>query len=916
MIVHRTIAILVMSLVCWGSAQAATLVVTSPADSGAGTLREALANANNGDRIILDALSSSITVFSTLNVYDQVQIIGNGNTVGSTGAGSGVRIFTLNSVAGGTTITGLAIVSGEYGVSLQGPGCTIYNCRVGTDWADSSSRGNGSGILVGAADQRIGLPGIPNIISGNVTYGIYCTTNTERTIIQNNWIGLSSSGTALPNSIGVSVDISARQVFIGGDVTAANNVISGNTNQGIYIGTFGNTVAGNFIGVSANGTAAVPNNIGVEINNAPGGNTIGLADSAYYNVIAGNTTRGIHNYMSARTVIRNNFIGKNDLNQTLPNGEGIRLQSSSGCMIGGYQNDNFYHRNVISGNSNNGIYVLPGSNGNTISGNYIGVDNTGTTYTANGTGIYMMGSYNLIGGYTADSDHKLGNIISGNATYGYRDSSGIGNSMVSNFVGLNATGTAAIANLYGVTTGNQTLVGGIFAGYRNVIAGNWAYGVYFSGAVGSTVTGNYIGVGADGSTVIPNGGAGVCFNLAHGNLLGGLSPAERNIICGNSLGVFFRTTSYGNTVVGNWLGVTAGQTAAAIALTHGVYFYAINAPFGNTIGLPSANLGNLIVGTNTAGIFASGAAADYNTWFGNTICGFSGAGIDLNNDGANDDKAAPVINAGNLTSISGTSGNNDAIQVFLADRGTGLAGGSLRLLGTTTSDGGGNWSFTPTGLSWGDVVCAIATDTVGNSSEFSYNYQLVPVGSSPTFTPTTTWTPAMTLTPTSTQTGTPTPSATPTITRTRTVSPTVTLSATGTSTGTVTPTPTLTPVVSPTPTLTRSATFTATATITLTQTASPTDTPAGSGTLNDRDFLTYPNPAQDRVHFQIRLATAGRVTIVIYNLNGETAAKLSGNLPAGVQIMVWECRNHAPGIYLARILVEGQEKAKVKVALW
>ena len=54
---------------------------------------------------------------------------------------------------------------------------------------------------------------------------------------------------------------------VGGTAAGAGNVISGNTNYGVYLtaGSSGNTVAGNLIGTTAAGDAALANAYGMRI---------------------------------------------------------------------------------------------------------------------------------------------------------------------------------------------------------------------------------------------------------------------------------------------------------------------------------------------------------------------------------------------------------------------------------------------------------------------------------------------------------------------------------------------------------------------------------------------------------------------------------------------------------------------------
>ena len=79
-----------------------------------------------------------------------------------------------------------------------------------------------------------------------------------------------------------------------------------------------------------------------------------------------------------------------------------------------------------------------------------------------------------------------------------------------NYIGLNAAGTASLANhLSGVDIqdGTRNTIGGTTAGARNVISGNASVGVYIhsssaSMGSGNLVAGNYIGTDKGGATAL------------------------------------------------------------------------------------------------------------------------------------------------------------------------------------------------------------------------------------------------------------------------------------------------------------------------------------------------------------------------------------------------------------------------------
>ncbi len=148
---------------------------------------------------------------------------------------------------------------------------------------------------------------------------------------------------------------------------------------------------------------------------------------------------------------------------------------------------------------------------------------------------------------------------------------------------------------------------------------------------------------------------------------------------------------------------------------------------------------------------------------------------------------------------------------------------------------------------------------------------------------------------------TPTPTPSPTIT------PTLTRSVTYTITPTVTATPTITPTPSVTPTRTHSATATLT-------TADPSN-PLSNINLAGKAFLVYPQPGRDHVQFLVNPDHAAVCKVQLMNLAGEPVAVLEESLTSGKAILTWNCRQIAPGLYLARISMDGKEIGKTKVAI-
>ena len=112
-----------------------------------------------------------------------------------------------------------------------------------------------------------------------------------------------------------------------------------------------------------------------------------------------------------------------------------------------------------------------------------------------------------------------------------------GNTVVGNYIGTDVLGVTALPNEWGInikTAGN--VVGGTTAADRNVVSGNNSEGVYLksSGSTNNLIQGNYVGTNAAGDTPLPNGSHGVIiFQDASSNTIGGPTAAHGNVVSGN-----------------------------------------------------------------------------------------------------------------------------------------------------------------------------------------------------------------------------------------------------------------------------------------------------------------------------------------------------------------------------------------------
>lgn len=777
------------------------------------------------------------------------------------GATSGDTIVFNTAVMGGNSITVYSGLNVDKSLTIDGESQQVV---IGA--ASSFILFN----LIALAEGSI-LRNLSLVNSGQAVY----ISGVDNVQILNCRIGVDWSDTTRSNGWGIMVQGCTGTVI---GAAGLGNVISGNSQYGVVLKIATNTVIqGNWIGMDSTGMLARPNQIGIRVLDGSTGTLVGGDRSAGQgNILSGNTPRQIeisnsNGYGGTGSASLNNRVAGNIIGLKADQSaraatnqiEGVHIENSPDNRIGINETGK---GNIIAGNDYADV-VIGQSARTLVQNNLIGITESGTTF-FDMFGVDIDGSVGcLVGGNRADAAHER-NVISGHppmilseAGIRVRGAASTGNTLAGNYIGLAPDGSQPRGNYQGILLedGGGNLIGGPNNGsgslYGNVISGN-DWGVIIQHGTGNTLAGNYIGLDAAGNVAVEND-YGVEMSYGTGNTIGG-PPAERNVISGNAaLGVTLEYGESGAYIYNNYFGTDAGGANAVSA--GGTALRLLSGAHDNLIGSPSLGSGNLIVGAQT-GILLDDSDTDYNCFYANTICSFAntvtGMGISLGS-GANDDKAAPLIAAANTGGISGTGGNNDVIQIFKADRDENYSGGSLTLLGTATANSSGNWNFVPGGgIQPGDYVCALATDGSNNTSAFSANKL---VADAPTPTPTPTSTPTATQTPVDTQT----PAAI------------------------------------------------------ATATATPTETPALSGVdLQGKVALAYPNPGREQINFLIHLEQAAKVEIKIYNLAGERIAGLAENLSAGRgQVLSWDCRNCASGIFLAKVYVKGQERQTIKIAV-
>jgi titin len=410
---------------------------------------------NNG--ITINTSDILVRGLTLMNFYDAGILISGPNAtsnrilgcyigtdaLGSSGQPNGTGIVlssgASNNTIGGSSPAARNLISAnnwDSGVMIQGATTahnTVSGNWIGTDASGHAAIGNinidgsfmavGIRISGGAHDNTIGgTAGAGNVIAGN-DGGIYIDGGSANTVV-GNIVGLAADGqTPLGNPHGgVFLVGSAHDNLIGGATTGSRNVISDN-DIGIYIDSgFKNTIAGNIVGLAADGQTP--------LGNVNGG--IFVVGGAHDNLIGGTAA-------AARNIISGNGQAATSL------GQGIYLSD-------------------------------PNTTNNTIQGNYIGVDLSGNGVGGNyrqGILIALGANSNMVGGTASGA----GNVIAYNGLGGIRLDSDA-NQVIGNLIGVGANRTTPLGNQYnGVRVyGDDNVIGP-----NNLIAHNQLSGIMLNG---------------------------------------------------------------------------------------------------------------------------------------------------------------------------------------------------------------------------------------------------------------------------------------------------------------------------------------------------------------------------------------------------------------------------------------------------
>jgi CSLREA domain-containing protein len=398
-----------------------------------------------------------------------------------------------------------------------------------------------------------------------------------------------------------------------------------------------------------------------------------------------------------------------------------------------------------------GIVVNSGS-GNLVLLNYIGIDPSGSP-DGNRDGVLLGAAGQTIQSNAISANENGLHLLAGNQAI-------FDNRIGTNFVGdASPPGMGNFRGIYIETGADSNIIGSSNPADANVLSGNVGIGIE-SQSDGNLILGNRIGTNLAGNAALPNM-YGVGLDGSN-NVLGGPGPTDGNLISGNDLyGVVLGTASSGNEIIGNEIGTDLSGSA----------------PLGNQIGIFTLGGNNNIIGTNPPGygnLVAHNVLdgvmilSDASSYFiaGNTIMQNGGdgvsmgtfccpgppypdqitlnrnsihdngeLGVDLSPDGVTPNDPGdpdagpntllnfPVFSQVSTTSAMGTACTGCRVEVFLADGDPSDHGEGMTFVGEAFADVSGNF-IVPLDVnlvSQCDLVTARATDSVGNSSEFSAN---------------------------------------------------------------------------------------------------------------------------------------------------------------------------------------------------
>jgi hypothetical protein len=628
------------------AARAATFTVSNVNDSGPGSLRQAIADANASP-------GPDIIEFNILPA-DVVHVIE---------LASGLPPVTDPVTLDGLTQPGALPNSFAYGFNATNL-VTLAGGMLTNTPPSLPPGGDPTTNVIHGLDLRSdnvtvrGLRFVGFVTGGDVTNcrSAIFVREVNHTVIESCVFGVDQSTSIGSPNYGAITVVNGAFTRIGGTNTAQRNLMASNPGWQIhFLNGVSNVVEGNFIGQAGQVPAAhIAPGPGIVFegghHNRVGGEASGARN--FFSNVGGNVQHDLRGAVHFRQSHTNEVLG-NWFGFQPPEVLCLRFDGLEPCGLAavgvstGVLNEDSHHNRIGGplpgeGNAFAGAVEAVDLRGadsfiNRVQGNRIGTHPDGTAAgtlafspgsSANTHGVVIQNgaSDNLIGG----SQPGEGNLIANNLGHGIllRGTNTTANRVLGNFVGTDITGTNALPNgvLGGAGDGvfvsdgaSFNEIGGPHPGEGNLISGNHNFGVHLTGEGTRTnrVLGNRIGPDVSGTSRLPylpplfpdrgNVGGGVLLSDgASFNQIGGSQPAEGNLISANGGDGVTLTDTNGdvteNEILGNRIGTDATGAQPLPNDGNGVRVQANR----NWVGREQPGAGNLISGNALAGVLLTG----------------------------------------------------------------------------------------------------------------------------------------------------------------------------------------------------------------------------------------------------------------------------------------------------------------------
>jgi len=477
-----------------------TLTITSSADSGTGTLREALAAVEEGDTVLFDPVVFPPKAPSTIRPTSPLPCLCRDRV-------------TIDASNAGVILDGSAAPPGTMGLLITSSGNKIRGLQI-LNFSHTGMFVSGSDNLIGGERSRgSGPSGEGNVLSGNTYSGInFPSTTASRNRVVGNFIGTDATGTRVlgRQNVGVFVFPGGPGNVIGGSQPWEANIISGNVVSEVFLQQGQSTVIiGNLIGTDPAGTKRVGNGMA----------GVSTAGHTFDNLISGNIIVGKQQgvIVSDSGSFYNQIVG----NRIGVGRDGKALAAGGDTSSNGVALSQSFTRvadNAIGGIPGWGITLgFWGARESFITGNLIGTDPSGMTAVPNGSpswggGVLLTAASRTFLGGTTSAER---NVISGNRGDGVR------------ILGPGVYDTFIIGNLIGTDSGGSARLG------------NSRYGINLTSAVRTQIQGNIIAANASwGAAISDTTSSRFRRNSIYANTSGGINQSPDSQDVGSAPAIF------------------------------------------------------------------------------------------------------------------------------------------------------------------------------------------------------------------------------------------------------------------------------------------------------------------------------------------------------------------------------------------